>query len=88
MWRSAVDFGPPPEKIPSIPARIAATWRAIHGRVATREEMASSVRFVKSQLKLMTEDPSLVPKETSRHAQALVNLAHMLLASNEFLYVE
>ena len=88
VWDSAVDFGPPEGTIPSIPARIAATWRAVYGRVATREEMASAVRFVKSQLKLMTEDATRVPKERSRHAQALVNLAHMLLASNEFLYVE
>ncbi len=88
VWRSAVDFVPPSGTIPSTPARIAATWRVVYGRVATREEMASAMRFVDSQLKLMTEDPSRVPNGTSRQAQALVNLAHMLLASNEFLYVE
>ena len=88
VWRSAVDFAPPSGTIPSIPARIAAVWRAIYGRIATREELASAGRFVESQLALMTEDTTRVPNEKSRHSQALVNLAHMLLASNEFLYVE
>ncbi len=88
VWRSAVDFGPPAGAIPSIPARIAATWRRIYGRVATREELDSAVQFVSSQLALMAEDPTRVPKERSRHSQALANLAHMLLSSNEFLYVE
>lgn len=46
------------------------------------------MNFVKSQLKLMKEDPSRIPDKTSLQAQALVNLAHMFLASNEFLYVE
>ena len=88
VWRSAVDFGPPSGATPSVPALIAATWRAVYGRVATRDELASAVRHVNSQLELMTEDPSLVPAERNRQAQALVNFAHMLLASNEFLYVE
>ena len=88
VWRSAVDFAPPHNVVPSMPARIAATWRTIYGRAATREEMASAIKFVKSQQKLMTDDPSRVPNRTSRQAQAVINLAHMLLASNEFLYVE
>ncbi len=87
-WRSVADFLPPPGTTPSIPARIAATWRAVYGRVATREEMASAVKYVRSQLKLMSADETHVPDETSREAQALVNFGHMLLASNEFLYVE
>ena len=49
--------------------------------------MTSALRFVDSQLKLMTEDPALVPDKTSRQAQALVNFAHMLLASNEFHFI-
>ena len=88
VWDSAIDFAPPEGTIPSIPARIAATWRLVYGRVATSDELTAAVNFISSQLSMMTEDPSLVPAERSRHAQALVNLGHMLLASNEFLYVE
>lgn len=88
VWNSALDFTPPQGTIPSIPARIAVTWRLVYGRTATREELDSALRFVNLQLAMMTEDPSLVPVHESREAQALVNLAHMLLASNEFLYVE
>lgn len=88
IWRSAVDFAPPSGQTLSLPARIAATWRIVYGRVASRGELASAMRFVKDQLDLMKDDPSRVPNESSRHSQALVNFAHMLLASNEFLYVE
>ncbi|MEM7234451.1 MAG: hypothetical protein AAF517_19890 [Planctomycetota bacterium] len=88
VWNSAVDFAPPPGKAVSRAARIAATWRAVYGRVATRDEMSSAVEFVSAQLKLMSADTTLVPGNMSREGQALANLAHMLLASNEFLYVE
>jgi hypothetical protein len=84
----------------AIPAKqIARAFRLAYGREATAEELETAAAFLDDQTKIMqarfaSNDkvkpavPDKAPADVApARAAAFVDFAHMLLASNEFLYI-
>jgi hypothetical protein len=70
---------------PRIEEQIAFAFQLAYGRQPTSDELAKSTAFLADQQRLLVS-PEI--QEDKAQQQALADLCHMLLSSNEFLYVE
>ena len=60
--------------------------RALHAE--SMDELALAERFLSEQITSLREDSSKLPDGRSAEGQALINLCHALLSSNEFVYID
>jgi hypothetical protein len=67
---------------------IARAWQLAYSRLPSRQELESASQFVTSQRRHLRLHPQSVAAGRSPETQALANLCHALLSSNEFLYVD
>ena len=58
-------------------------WQLAYGRTPSQEELQLSAAFFREQLDLLETQEHEAPAR-----QALANYCHVLLSSNEFLYIE
>lgn len=86
--RSADQFQGPTSSEPFDPSWLVAAWRLAYARDPSPEEASLAAGFVGRQFATFRSSPSAVPAGRSPARQALANLCQVLLASNEFLYVE
>jgi hypothetical protein len=63
-------------------------WQLAYARLPSRDELASACQFLTSQRRHLRLHPQSVAMGRSPETQALANLCHALLSSNEFLYVD
>jgi hypothetical protein len=70
---------------PGIEEQIAFAFQLAYARQPTSDELAKSIAFLADQKRLLESPES---QEDKAQQQALADLCHMLLSSNEFLYVE
>jgi hypothetical protein len=67
---------------------IARAWQLAYARLPTRQELESASHFLTQQRRHLRLHPQSVAMGRSPETQALANLCHALLSSNEFLYVD
>ena len=70
---------------PGIEEQIAFAFQLAYARQPTSEELAKSIAFLADQQRILVS-PEF--QEDKAQQQALADLCHMLLSSNEFLYLE
>jgi hypothetical protein len=70
---------------PGIEEQIAFAFQLAYARQPTSDELAKSIAFLADQKRILVS-PEF--QEDKAQQQALADLCHMLLSSNEFLYVE
>jgi hypothetical protein len=88
-FRSHEGFhGPAGQSIAVEIASVARAWQLAYSRLPTREELESACQFLTSQRLHLRLHPQSVAAGRSPETQALANLCHALLSSNEFLYVD
>ena len=63
-------------------------WSSIYKRSASRAEIRLAENHLKEQRSLLAKDQREVNDASMRRVEALSSLAHVLLNSNEFLYVD
>jgi hypothetical protein len=63
-------------------------WQLAYLRMPTRDELNSASDFISTQRQYLLTHPSFLAAGRSPETQALANLCHALLSSNEFLYVD
>jgi hypothetical protein len=69
-------------------ASVVKTWQLAYSRLPSREELQAACDFLTQQRGELRSNPRLVLAGRSPETQALANLCHALLSSNEFLYVD
>lgn len=69
-------------------ASVASAWQLAYARLPTREELETAGHFLTTQRRYLRLHPQSVSTGRSPETQALANLCHALLSSNEFLYVD
>ncbi|MCA9205202.1 MAG: DUF1553 domain-containing protein, partial [Planctomycetales bacterium] len=89
VWESAGGFQGPQalSTPPPLPPQIALAWQLAYHRPITTEEMQTAIEFVTVQSHRLSAAPNQV-KQADVQWQAMAHLCQMLLASNEFLYVD
>ena len=75
----------PPE---SLPGQVVRAWELAFCRQPTDDELTLAMLFLGRQLDVLRRDAAMVPSGRTPERQALTNLCHALLSSNEFLYVD
>ena len=65
------------------PARVRQSWRVVLGREPRGEELNEGVEFLADQA-----SRSSAADEATRNNDALLDLCHVLINTNEFLYVD
>jgi mono/diheme cytochrome c family protein len=73
---------------PITTSHIALLWQSCYQRWPTDHELRAALSFVQDQLANLISDPTKVPAGRTAEDQSLTHLAHVLLSSNEFLYVD
>jgi hypothetical protein len=70
-------------------AQVAQAWQLAYARAPAEAEIASSEEFLRRQVEELAKTPTPEGQPAPDHAlQALTDLCHVLLGSNEFLYVD
>jgi hypothetical protein len=88
-WNSVAGFHGPASESPSLDiVSIVRTWQLAYLRPPSRDEVTSTVEFFGTQRDYLQLHPEHVAAGRSPETQALANLCHALLSSNEFLYVD
>jgi hypothetical protein len=67
---------------------IARAWQLAYARLPSREELESACQFLTNQRRHLRLHPQSISTGRSPETQAIANLCHALLSSNEFLYVD
>ena len=70
-----------------VPAQVAHAWQLAYSRPATPDELSSSLDFLANQIDYLLRNGSAEVKKAPM-LHAMTNLCHVLMSSNEFLYVE
>lgn len=76
---------PSPE---SMPERIVRAWQLAYGRDPEREELILATQFAAEQMDAINSHSVQLPAGRDAFQQALTDVCHALLTSNEFLYVD
>ncbi len=63
-------------------------WQLTYGRQPNSEELNLSMDFSRDQIELIGLQGIRLPDGRDIYQEAMINLCHMLLTSNEFLYVD
>ncbi|MEX0611964.1 MAG: DUF1553 domain-containing protein [Pirellulales bacterium] len=88
-FRSHEGFhGPMPEQRAVELASLVRAWQLAYVRVPTRNELQSASKFLTTQRNFLRRSPQYTAAGRSPEGQALANLCHALLISNEFLHVD
>jgi hypothetical protein len=88
-FRSNEGFHGPLPQLPAVEiANVARAWQLAYSRPPSREELESACRFLTNQRYHLRLHPQNIAAGRSPESQALANLCHALLSSNEFLYVD
>jgi hypothetical protein len=88
-FRSNEGFhGPTPQSAGIEIASVVRAWQLAYSRVPTRDELVSASEFLTNQRQYLRAHPQHCSSGRSPETQALANLCHALLSSNEFLYVD
>lgn len=89
-WTSAAGFhGPGPASgVPLYPEHVRRLWERVLLRAPRDDEYQLAEQFLGEQLAHLRAHPEQLAAERTAESQALANLAHVLLNSNEFLYVD
>jgi hypothetical protein len=69
-------------------ASVVRAWQLAYLRLPTREELQAASDFMTSQFRYLRRVPGHTASGQSPQNQALANLCHALVSSNEFLYVD
>jgi hypothetical protein len=69
-------------------ASVIRAWQLAYARLPTRDELRSACEFLSNQRSYLRLNRQHVAADRSPETQALANLSHALLSSNEFLYVD
>ncbi len=89
VFRSHEGFhGPAPPSASVQIENIVRAWQLAYSRLPTREELQLACDFLTSQRKHLRVNPQHTSAGRSPETQALANLCHALLSSNEFLYLD
>ena len=88
VFDSAIGFRLQQEDTSALGRQIITAWKHILHRFPTDEELAVLSRFVPAQLELLYREPQRLSSGSTPTSQVLTNICHMLLNSNEFLYVD
>lgn len=84
---SKTGFHGPATDVSLVPAQVAHAWQLAYCRPATSAELTASLEFLANQIDYLKSSGSdEAKKDPVLHA--MTNLCHVLLSSNEFLYVE
>jgi hypothetical protein len=88
-FRSNEGFrGPLGQQAPLGIENIVRAWQLAYLRLPTRDELRAAYDFISRQRSYLRIHPEYIATGRSPEAQALTNLCHALLSSNEFLYVD
>jgi hypothetical protein len=88
-FRSQEGFHGPVADVPAVEVEnIARAWQLAYLRLPSRDELQAACEFVTRQQKYLRVHPQHTSSGRSPETQALANLCHALLSSNEFLYVD
>ncbi len=88
-FRSHEGFhGPLAQPTTVVVESVAQAWQLAYSRLPTRDELQSACEFLTSQRSYLRIHPQHCATGRSPETQALANLCHALLSSNEFLYVD
>lgn len=87
-YDSKSGFHGPSPSYESLPGQAVRAWELALCRQPTDDELRLTVEFLAAQIETMHANPGALPKDTNAGQQALTNLCHALLTSNEFLYVD
>ncbi len=88
-FHSAAQFhGPVGPSVALLPEHVTRLWQACFSRLPSSGEEELAGRFLANQLQHLRLHPEHVTSGRAPEQQALANLAHVLLSSNEFLYVD
>jgi hypothetical protein len=63
-------------------------WQLTYLRLPTRDELRAACEFISRQRTYLRNHPEYIATGRSPETQALTNLCHALLSSNEFLYAD
>jgi hypothetical protein len=66
----------------------ARAWQLAYGRPPQREEMELVASYLAQQMALYAGGGATLRENTTAPRQALINVCHVLLCSNEFLYIQ
>jgi hypothetical protein len=88
VFDSAIGFRLQQEDTSALGHQIIAAWKHILHRFPTDQELAVLSRFVPAQLELLYREPQRLSSGSTPTSQVLTNICHMLLNTNEFLYVD
>ncbi|MBL8815565.1 MAG: PSD1 domain-containing protein [Planctomyces sp.] len=88
VFSSATGFGGPVTSPSSLPGQIVRAWQLAYGRQPLPEEVRLSVDFLRDQVELIGLHGIRLPDGRDVYQEAMINLCHTLLTSNEFLYVD
>lgn len=88
-WKSAEGFGGPVGQAAGVElASLVRAWQWAYLRPPDRDELQSACAFFDRQRAFLALNPQQAVSGGSPEQQALANLCHVLLSSNEFLYVD
>jgi mono/diheme cytochrome c family protein len=85
---STSDFRGPNDEVDALPAKMIRVWQLALCRRPSPDELLGVVDFASKQLAYLDGHSDRLPKDVSPMQQVLVNLAQVLMTSNEFLYVD
>ena len=85
---STSQFSGPVESIEALLGQVVAAWQFAYCREPTVEELMLAGAFIVRHMETLATSPNAIPAKKTAARQALTNLCHSLLSSNEFLYVE
>jgi hypothetical protein len=89
IFRSHEGFhGPMPAPAAVELGSIVRAWQLAYSRLPTRDELQLACDFLTTQRKYLRVNPQHTAAGRSPETQALANLCHALLSSNEFLYLD
>lgn len=85
---SSTGFQGPSDRVEELPSQIIRAWELALSRKPTKEELKLALEFANEQLSYLADHPDKLPKDVTPIRQVVVNLSHVLMTSNEFLYVD
>lgn len=88
VFDSVKQFAGPVDSYTDLPSQITVAWKLIRNRAPSSRELELVHLFVKNQIAILHAEPDRVTKGSRVSHQVLSNLCHMLICSNEFLYID
>ena len=77
-----------PDSVKDVLAGAVHAWALVYCRAPNEDEIQIAVRFLADQVVYWRQHAEDLPENVDAYQQALTNLCHAFLSSNEFLYVD